>query len=428
MKKLITNRNKLYAMFVSGLFVTACGGGGGGGGEPEVIDTNQKPVAEAGTDMLVSRNFTVNLDGSGSSDADGDALSFTWVQTSGPDVTGGAGSLSGESPAFQAPAEVATLGFNLIVNDGQEDSEASTVIVNVLEDVNVAYFVDGDNGNDQTGTGSMDNPFASIAKALCEVTQEQQDIYVITRSNDGVYDETSDPCPGDVNSPRSTAQILAIPTGTSLYGGYSENWIRNATDNRTAVDTLHHGFRFSSVNLNAWFSGFKVNAADSPNPEDSVYAVSALGGDAGIHIQNNELTAGNVGVGGAPEPGSSYGLMVALIDSATIQHNLISSGFGGDGLDVGITFNDRAQGGADGGDATSTSGAGGGDGRGPLDYDGGRGGDAGTQGGENGDHGSGGEGPAGQGGCGGGQSSGAYDCRGDSGGGQAGRRGQNGGG
>ena len=36
------------------------------------------PVADAGTDQTVYVNDTVHLDGSGSSDVDGDSLTFTW--------------------------------------------------------------------------------------------------------------------------------------------------------------------------------------------------------------------------------------------------------------------------------------------------------------------------------------------------------------
>ena len=139
-------------------------------------------VASAGNDQLVSRGVVVSLDGSGSLDPDGDALAYTWTQVAGPDVTEGTGALDGEAPSFVAPDHVVTLVFELRVNDGNGDgngdSEPDTVQINVLEDVNVALFVAGDMGDDETGNGAIDAPFASIGRALAEVTDAQQDIYV----------------------------------------------------------------------------------------------------------------------------------------------------------------------------------------------------------------------------------------------------------
>ena len=72
----------------------------------------------------------VSLDGSGSSDPDGDTLTYAWTQSSGPGVT-----LSGASsanPGFTAPNANATLVFSLTVNDGTDDSAADTVAITVV--------------------------------------------------------------------------------------------------------------------------------------------------------------------------------------------------------------------------------------------------------------------------------------------------------
>jgi hypothetical protein len=44
---------------------------------------NQVPIAEAGPDQTVSEAKTVNLDGSKSTDSDGDKLNYNWKQTGG---------------------------------------------------------------------------------------------------------------------------------------------------------------------------------------------------------------------------------------------------------------------------------------------------------------------------------------------------------
>ncbi|HET6831823.1 MAG TPA: PKD domain-containing protein [Solirubrobacterales bacterium] len=69
------------------------------------------PTANAGVDQTVASEALVNLDGSGSTDPDGDPLTYEWTQTDGPPV-----SLSGAAtatPTFTAPTGAATLGFEL---------------------------------------------------------------------------------------------------------------------------------------------------------------------------------------------------------------------------------------------------------------------------------------------------------------------------
>ena len=60
------------------------------------------PVADAGPAQTVQVNSAVQLDGSGSSDPDGDTLSYQWSQTGGTAVT--LSSATAVKPTFTAPA------------------------------------------------------------------------------------------------------------------------------------------------------------------------------------------------------------------------------------------------------------------------------------------------------------------------------------
>ena len=90
---------------------------------------NAAPVANAGTAQYVTTSSTVTLDGSGSTDANGDPLTYRWSMTSKP--SGSAASLSSTSsarPTFTADV-AGTYVATLIVNDGQVDSTSATVAV-----------------------------------------------------------------------------------------------------------------------------------------------------------------------------------------------------------------------------------------------------------------------------------------------------------
>lgn len=65
-----------------------CGGGSSGGSNNSNVSTaagNSAPVADAGTDQTAQINDPVTLDGSGSSDVDGDSLTYFWSLITEPD-------------------------------------------------------------------------------------------------------------------------------------------------------------------------------------------------------------------------------------------------------------------------------------------------------------------------------------------------------
>src|SRR5258708_362623 len=71
------------------------------GATTTVTVMNHAPVASAGADVTVAASAPVALDGAGSSDADGDPLTYKWVQTAGPSVS--LSSSSSANPTFVSP-------------------------------------------------------------------------------------------------------------------------------------------------------------------------------------------------------------------------------------------------------------------------------------------------------------------------------------
>ena len=95
-----------------------------------VENVNHPPIADAGDDQTVDEGTSVMLDGSGSSDPDNDPLTYAWTQIGGFQVT--LSNSDTASPTFTAPSGADTLRFQLIVKDGELNSEPDVVIITVL--------------------------------------------------------------------------------------------------------------------------------------------------------------------------------------------------------------------------------------------------------------------------------------------------------
>jgi hypothetical protein len=107
----------------------------------------EPPVANAGVDQSVNEEQLVTLDGSGSSDPDGDTLSYSWAQVSGPPVV--LSDPTAPKPTFTAPFVMLggeTLTFELTVT-ANGDTDTDTVGISV---VNVNHTPVALAGDDQS--------------------------------------------------------------------------------------------------------------------------------------------------------------------------------------------------------------------------------------------------------------------------------------
>ena len=142
------------------ILLAGCGGGGGGGstdsvssatttppgGSSNPITINSAPIANAGIGQTASVGETVSLDGTGSSDPDGDLLSFQWKIQSHPSAST-ASLLNADRPnPLFTPDQPGDYVFQLVVTDAHGLASApATVTVSTINSAPVA-----DAGPDQS--------------------------------------------------------------------------------------------------------------------------------------------------------------------------------------------------------------------------------------------------------------------------------------
>ena len=189
----------------------------------EPAPVNAAPTADAGPDQPgVAQGATVTLNGSGSSDPDGDPLTYAWTLTSVP--TGSAAVLSDATaagPTFDAD-RAGSYVAQLVVNDGTADSAPDTVTITVAN----AAPPTADAGPDQPG----------VAQGA-----------TVTLDGSGSSDPDGDPLTYAwtlTSVPTGSAAVLSDTTvvgptfGTDLVGTYVAELVVNDGTDDSAPDTV----------------------------------------------------------------------------------------------------------------------------------------------------------------------------------------------
>jgi len=221
---------------------------------------NTPPVADAGAGQTVPPGTSVTLDGSGSSDADGDELQYAWSFLSVPE---GADVYLDQADTF-APAFVTSVRgqyvLELVVYDGIDYSEPDTVIVDTSNTRPVA--VAGDDASVQSGT-------------------------VITVDGSASYDEDDDALFYEwsiTRKPEGSNAVLAEPDGVSstLSIDKAGTYIVQLRVNDGLEYSIPDTVVFTSVNLKP--------VADAGEDENTTKASYTLDGTGSHDPEGAELT------------------------------------------------------------------------------------------------------------------------------------------
>jgi chitinase len=195
---------------------------------------NAAPVANAGPDQNVKNGSVVTLDGSASSDANGDALTYQWTMDARP--TGSTAALSSATiakPAF-VPDVAGNYVLSLIVSDGSLKSVADSVtitssrtnaapVANAGKDQNVptrsTVTLDGRGSSDADGDAlKYDwNLTSKPTGSTASLSSNGQPITNFTADVAGTYVATLVVNDGAVDSSPTTVAIKAVAPSLMLY-------------------------------------------------------------------------------------------------------------------------------------------------------------------------------------------------------------------
>ena len=263
---------------------------------------NAPPIADAGANQNVQTGTLVTLDGSASSDSDGDMLTYEWTLSSKPNSSLATLSNSTLSSPNFTPDLDGTYTFELVVSDGENSSNPDTVTI-VSSTANSAPTADAGPGQNVEvgntvqldGTASADADGDPLTYSWSLVSKPALSNATLSNANtstptfvpdqDGDYvaqlivnDAITDSNPDTVAISASTANSAPVANAgpdTQVISG--ESVTLNGTSSSDADgDSLSYSWSFTSIPAG---SGAAISDPSSPTPSfttdlDGSYVVS----------------------------------------------------------------------------------------------------------------------------------------------------------
>ena len=167
---------------------------------------NTAPTANAGSNQSVFKGDLVSLDGSASSDPDGDDITYAWAITDKPE--GSLAELTDSetaTPSFVADVK-GEYTVSLVVNDGFQDSESDTVLIAVENRKPIAVI----SGTNEGFAGDM------ISVSAIGSSDPDGDVLTYLWSLQGPTGSTANLSDNSVVSPMFTADEAGVYTLTLI--------------------------------------------------------------------------------------------------------------------------------------------------------------------------------------------------------------------
>jgi len=266
-----------------------------------VNPVNDPPVADAGSDQTALQGNVVTLNGNGSSDIDGDPLTYNWSFISVP--TGSTATLSDSSivnPNFTADL-IGTYEVRLIVNDSTVNSAADTVIVNIVAlptvviSANPLTIITGQSSiltwtSTNADTCVIEPGVGSVAlNGSTTVSPTETTTYIITATSAGGTATAS--VTVNVNEPAvpPTVSFSASPATIAQGGSSVLSW---SSENA------------QSTHIDNGVGAVSTDGSISVSPEHTTtYTISVTGSGGSANAKATVKVTGNP----EPQPDGSYG-------------------------------------------------------------------------------------------------------------------------
>ena len=187
---------------------------------------------------------------------------------------------------------------------------------NCITSTNVLY-VNGDTGNN-SNPGTKDSPLLTIQRATAIATSGQT-ICIISKSGNASYDES--------------AQVLVLPSGVNLKGGYSSSLTRDLTSNLSKITSNRIGIQINNLNTASEISGIDLMTTPPGDASNSSIGILVLNGTSSLTVKNSKIESASVPSTQSATPGSSYGLVAYQLNQLAILSSRIKAGDGGNGAD-----------------------------------------------------------------------------------------------
>ena len=252
-------------------------------------NNNSTPVANAGNDQSVAAGTTVTLNGSASSDADNDTLTYLWTLTSSPNDSNATINNATASAANFTADQIGSYVASLVVNDGTSDSSADTVTItanNTNVDITDAQFTNR-SGDCRNYVGTYFANVTDVQRAVdftgsvtITATDSTCSLSVNEIPNHDFNDQSAR-FAGNVTEQIATYQIPVNPTAASANSELGLGAVNAVTLNGVVIDILAAAcYGVGNESLGQEKTGCGQDQIDNPWRYDPMSSLNNFGTDS----------------------------------------------------------------------------------------------------------------------------------------------------